>query len=79
MPKKKKGQALVYNARYQQEIDAAKAAQAAAEAAAAQQAAKEAEFTSRGLPYVNYTPTGRWCGFLSMVVPSTIAAPAAAT
>lgn len=68
------GQALVYDAqaggdavhpladelpRYQQEIDAAKAAQAAAEAAAAQQAAKEAEFTSRGLPYVEYTPTGR--------------------
>ena len=68
------GQALVYSAQaggdavhplaselpqYQQQIDAAKAAQAAAEAAAAQRAAKEAEFTSRGLPYVEYTPTGR--------------------
>ncbi|MBU3820039.1 MAG: hypothetical protein H9864_06690 [Candidatus Faecalibacterium intestinavium] len=68
------GQALVYSAQaggdavhplaselpqYQQQIDAARAAQAAAEAAAAQQAAKEAEFTSRGLPYVEYTPTGK--------------------
>ena len=67
------GQALVYDVqaggdtvhaladelpRYQQEIDAAKAAQAAADAAAAQQAAKEAEYTSRGLPYVSYTATG---------------------
>ena len=67
------GQALVYNAqaggdtvhaladelpRYQQEIDATRAAQAAAEVAAAQQAAKEAEYTSRGLPYVPYTATG---------------------
>lgn len=67
------GQALVYDAqadgdathalaealpRYQQEIDAAKAAEAAAAAAAAERATKEAEFTSRGLPYVPYTPTG---------------------
>ena len=67
------GQALVYDVqaggdtvhaladelpRYQQEIDATRAAQAAAEVAAAQQAAKEAEYTSRGLSYVPYTATG---------------------
>ena len=44
---------------YQQQIDEARAAQAAAEAAAAERAAKEAEFASRGLPYVEYTPTGK--------------------
>ena len=67
------GQALVYDAqaggdktyalaaelpRIQQEIDTAKAAEAAAAKAAAEQAAKEAEYTSRGLPYVPYTPIG---------------------
>lgn len=67
------GQALVYDAqtagdtthalaealpRYQQEIDEAKAAEAAAAAAEAERAAQKAEYTSRGLPYVSYTPTG---------------------
>lgn len=44
---------------YQQQIDEAKAAQAAAEAAAAERAAKEAEYASRGLRYVEFTPTGQ--------------------
>lgn len=44
---------------YQQQIDEARAAQTAAEAAAAALAAKRAEYTSRGLPYVEFTPTGR--------------------